>query len=30
MDFHFEYFRVVDGENDPADIVASRRRLFPA
>ena len=30
MDFRFEYFRVVDGENDPADIVASRKRLYSA
>lgn len=30
VDFRFEYFRVVDGENDAADIVASRKRLYSA
>lgn len=30
VDFRFEYFRVVDGENDVADIVASRKRVYSA
>jgi hypothetical protein len=30
IDFRFEYFRIVDGENDVADIVASRKRLYSA
>jgi hypothetical protein len=30
VDFHFEHFRVVDGENDVADIVASRKKMYSA
>jgi hypothetical protein len=30
MDFRFEYFRVVDGVIDSADIVPSRKRLYSA
>jgi len=28
MDFRFEHFKIVDGENDVADIIRSRKRLY--